>query len=85
MAMSDYRAPSRETTEDRRLGWLRESLQTGEAYLKSQRAYGDIDRAIEIIGSNDDEKIPKYLSHVRPNRIKRHQIPGPLHFLLIKP
>jgi hypothetical protein len=69
--MPDYRIPPREATEDRRLGWLREALQTGESYLQSQRAYGDIDRAIEIIGSTEAEQIPKYLSRVRVNRIKR--------------
>ncbi len=71
MSMSDYRVPTKDATEDNKLGWFREVLQTGEAYLKTQTAYNDIDRALEILSGVSDERLPKYLSRVRVNRIRR--------------
>ncbi len=71
--MSDYRCPAAHTAEDTRTGWLREVVETSQAYLKAQRGYPDIDHALDIMASLDTgtEKLPKYLSRVKVNRLKR--------------
>lgn len=54
------------------LGFLQEMMSEGQAFLRSQRAYRDIDRAIEMMASEEDDKIPKTLSRVRLNPVKRN-------------
>ncbi len=64
-----YRCPYRERP-DMVQGWIGEAIQEGSRYLESQRGYDDIDTGINaIIG--EDEVIPKSLSHVRLNLVKR--------------
>jgi hypothetical protein len=67
---SQYVIPVRTADDDRKLGWLTEARQDGETYLKTQRSFRDIDRAIEIV-AGDDEKIPKSMSSVSVNMLKR--------------
>lgn len=77
MGSSDYRlAPFWDkdgnlTKEDVKLGWLREGIQEGSSFLKSQRAYADMDRAIDLLYGPEDERIPRTLSKVHVNRLKR--------------
>jgi hypothetical protein len=78
MGMSDYRAPAlwnnkgERTPDDQVTGWLREAVAEGEAFLKSQRAFEDIDLAADIIaGPGNSERLPKTLSRVHVNRLKR--------------
>lgn len=75
--MSDYRCPplwndkGEPTDEKVTLGWLNEAIQEGTNFLKSQRGYGDIDRAMDILAGPGDERIPQALSRVHSNRLKR--------------
>lgn len=74
---SDYRCPpmwgdnGELTKESTILGWLTTALEEGTNYLKSQRGYGDIDRAWDILAGPGDERIPQALSRVHVNRLKR--------------
>jgi hypothetical protein len=74
--ISNYQIPSflmddAKTKEDRLNGWLREAIQDGQAFLRGQRAHGDIKKALAILSGTDEERIPKSLSKIRPNIIKR--------------
>jgi hypothetical protein len=67
-----YEVPSCHAGEKERLAWIAQSVREGETYLQSQRAYVDIDRAIDVInGTEDNEKRLDNLSRVRVNRLKR--------------
>ncbi len=76
-SMSSYLAPplfdrnGDLTRDDEKLGWIREALQQGTAYLQSQRSYRDLDRALEIISGPSEERISKNLSRAHANRLKR--------------
>lgn len=74
--MSDYRCPqpwddTKYGGDVYRLGWVKEAIQEGTNYLKLQRAYTMIDKAIDVIGGFDDDPIPKALSDVSTNRLRR--------------
>lgn len=77
MRMSSYLAPplfdrsGDLSSEDDILGWMREAMQQGMTYLQSQRAYMDLDRALDIIGGPREERMSKSLSRVHANRLKR--------------
>lgn len=74
---SDYRLPlpwdeeGNPTKEDAKLGWLVEGIQQGTDFLKSQRAYSNIDQAIDLLYGPDDERLPRTLSRLHVNRMKR--------------
>src|SRR5882762_1216488 len=68
---SQYLAPHRTKDEDHKLGWLRETVEDGENYLKSQRSWKNIDKAIDILSGSGNDKIPKGQSKVHLNMIKR--------------
>lgn len=74
---SDYRMPGfwdkegNRTPEDAKTGWLREAISEGTNFLKSQRAYVDLDRSIDTLFGPHDERIPRALSTVYVNRLKR--------------
>src|SRR4029450_6458814 len=69
--MSDYRAPAASTSEDTKVGWLREIVSQGEQWLKQQRPYASIDEALDLILSPGREAIPEDMSRVRVPRSKR--------------
>lgn len=74
--MSDYRCPpmidkNGETTPDSaKLGWLQEAVKEGTNFIKNQRAYGDISKALDIIAGEQGNR-PSRLSTAHHNRIKR--------------
>ena len=68
---SDYRAPSAAANEDRKVGWLRETVQAGEQWQKQQRAYPSIQDALDLILTAPDEHLPAEMSNVRVPRAKR--------------
>jgi hypothetical protein len=53
------------------LRWTRDAVGMGLDALKSERAYPDIDKAIEIFCGVVNDKLPRKLSRVRDNVIKR--------------
>lgn len=67
-----YECPSRLMAEREKLAWIQQGVREGENYLQGQRAYQDIDRAIDVInGTDEDENRLTDLSRVRVNRLKR--------------
>jgi len=73
---SDYRCPlpgqeKFQGDDLRRIGWLKEAIQEGNNYLKLQRAYNMLDKALDVIGGIEDEPIPQSLSDIYTNRLKR--------------
>jgi hypothetical protein len=71
-SMSDYIAPRWDATEDKRLGWLREASEEGDNYLKSQRNWRQIDKAIDIIGGSSGlPDVSKKMSRLHINMLKR--------------
>jgi hypothetical protein len=69
-----YTAQGDLTTSDRKLGWLREAIGEGEQFLKTQRAFMDMDRALDVIAgvSPSDSRQARTLSGLRINRAKRN-------------
>jgi len=77
---SDWRCPPAYTAagdrvpSDQKLGWLREAIGEAEQFLKTQRAFMDMDRALDVIGgvSPSDQRQARSLSGLRINRAKRN-------------
>ena len=70
-SFSDYRVPPASTNADTRLGWHREMVQTGQQWLKQQKAYASIDNCVDLILDLAEEQMPKDLSRVKIPRTKR--------------
>lgn len=60
------------TSEGRILGWCAESIQEGQAWLKSQRGYGDMRKALDIISGKPLNDGADYRSRLSTNRLKRN-------------
>ena len=73
MAFNQYIAPPIDTLASDKLGWFKEVAEEGENFLKSQRAWADIDKSVEIISGTTDLKIPRNLSRLSVNMAK-HEI-----------
>src|SRR5215469_8569519 len=69
-----WQAPPAALSEDKRLGWLDESVQEGMAWLKSQRAYRHWQRSLDILSGDDPLSVnsSEYRSKVSTNRLKRN-------------
>ena len=68
---NQYILPDAQSKEDIRLGFLREAKEDGETFLKSQRSWKDIDQAVDIIAGVSDYKVPKGMSDISVNMLKR--------------
>jgi hypothetical protein len=68
---STYQIPRWNSPADFVHGWLREASEEGENYLKNQRAWQDLDRAMDIISGGGMQRIPKAQSKVHLNMLKR--------------
>jgi hypothetical protein len=61
------------TEESRRLGWLDESVQEGQSWLKVQRGYTDIQRSFNIVSGKDVGPLrAEYRSAVNTCRLRRN-------------
>lgn len=67
----DWRVPSKDALATDKLGWLREAVQDGRSFLRSQRPYLDCDKAIDEIAGLRQDKLSKKLSKLWINRPKR--------------
>jgi hypothetical protein len=69
----EWQAPASAHEESRKLGWLDESVQEGQAWLKAQRGYADFRKSLDIISGRDiGRSVAEYRSHVSTNRLKRN-------------
>jgi len=77
---SDWKMPplfnykGEDTPSDKKIGWLREAIGEAETSQKQQRAYVDMDRALDVVAgvSANDTRQARSLSGVRVNRAKRN-------------
>jgi hypothetical protein len=60
------------TSEARILGWCSEALQEGQAWLKVQRGYGDMRKALDILSGRSGTDLFEYRSRMNTNRLKRN-------------
>lgn len=74
MALSkDWQCPSAAASDERKLGFLNESVEEGQLWLKSQRGSADYRKALDIIsGKAGDQSSIEYRSKLRTNRLKRN-------------
>ena len=69
----DWQVPPAAMPEDSVVGWVNEATEQGQAWLKSQRGYPDISRALDILSGKDINPItPSYRSKINTNRLKRN-------------
>lgn len=69
----EWQAPPWGTKDERKLGWLDESVQEGQAWLRSQRGYSDITKAMNTLAGRDTTDSPAdYRSRLNTNRLKRN-------------
>lgn len=69
----EWQCPPAASPEERRLGWLDEQCEEGQAWLRSQRGYSDIKPALDILaGRNLGDLPPDYRSRINTNRLKRN-------------
>lgn len=70
----EWQCPPSAVPEDKKLGWLNEATEEGEAWLKNQRGYADFQKALDVISGRDmsPASTASYRSRVNPNRLKRN-------------
>ena len=70
----EWQIPPAAAAEDRKIGWLNEAVEEGQAWIKNQRGYGDWKRALDVIAGKDTsaDSAASYRSKVNPNRLKRN-------------
>ena len=68
---SQYTIPSVLTSEDNRIGWLKEAVREGETFIRNQTAFPDFERAKNIIAGIHEAKVPQQLSKITVNLEKR--------------
>jgi hypothetical protein len=69
----DWQCPPAAMPEDRIIGWCNEACEQGHAWLKSQRGYPDIPKALDILAGKDVSPLQSsYRSRINTNRLKRN-------------
>ncbi len=59
-------------SEDSIKGWLGEGIEQGRTHLSSQRAFPFLDKSIDLLCGLEEDPVPKSLSDVKVNRIRRN-------------
>lgn len=71
--MSSWQVPPQAASESYKLGWLGEHREDGLSWHRSQRGYGDWQKAFEILsGRADMSRAPSYRSSIQTARLKRN-------------
>lgn len=69
----DWQVPPQAANNVTKLGWINESTEEGQNWLKSQRGYGDFTKSFEALsGRVSGSALPKYRSNLRTDRLKRN-------------
>lgn len=70
-SLREWQVPSSSAPESRKLGWINESCQEGEAWHKNQRGYTDWHRSLDILsGCHNERDVHAYRSSLSGNRLK---------------
>lgn len=76
MAETQFRSwqvPAAAAKEDTKIGWLNESCEEGQAWLRAQRGYSDYRKAMDVIsGKTTSLETINYRSKLNTNRLKRN-------------
>ena len=71
--IQEWQCPPQMSDEIRKLNWLKESMEEGQAWLRSQRGYGDWKKSMDTLaGRPDAQMIPTYRSQLVTGRLKRN-------------
>lgn len=71
--LREWQVPPQAADNDRKLGWLNEQTQDGQAWLRSQRGFTDFRKSFEVFSGRDmDEKRITYRSNLNTGRLKRN-------------
>lgn len=70
----EWQCPAQATPDDRKVKWLNEQTEDGQAWLKSQRGYGDFKKAFDTFAGvdYDDKGQISYRSSLNTFRLKRN-------------
>jgi hypothetical protein len=69
----EWQVPPSAMPESRVVGWVNEACEQGQAWLKSQRGYTDISKALDILSGKDVTPLQaSYRSRINTNRLKRN-------------
>jgi hypothetical protein len=70
----EWQCPSHACAESKKIGWLNETIEEGQAWLRSQRGFSDYNKARDVIAGKDTSirQPASYRSHINPNRLKRN-------------
>lgn len=70
----DWQVPPAASSEDRILGFLNESTEEGQIWLRCQRGSGDFRKSLDVLAGRDTSAIKRntYRSTVNPNPLKRN-------------
>src|ERR1700676_904835 len=70
----EWQCPAAMASESTIIGWLDDVTGEGQSWLRSQRGYADMRRALDIISGRDTSthRTADYRSHVSTNRLKRN-------------
>jgi len=73
----EWQAPPAAVRESQKLGWLDDSVAEGGAWLRSQRGYADIPKALNTLAGRDSsgptgDSPADYRSRLNTNRLKRN-------------
>ena len=69
-----WQAPPAAASESTIIGWVDDATGEGMSWLRSQRGYKDMKKALDIISGTDvtSHRTADYRSHVSTNRLKRN-------------
>jgi hypothetical protein len=70
--LHEWQVPPQASDTERRLRWLDEATEDGQAWLKSQRGTYDWKRAMDVVGGRLLKPVPEYRSQVNTNHLKRN-------------
>lgn len=70
----DWQVPPQATSESSRLSFVDDCCSEGQAWIRSQRGYGDFRKALDTISGRDTSPKPSasYRSRLNTNRLKRN-------------
>lgn len=71
MSQNQYICPTQNSTEDYRIGWLKEAVREGETFIRNQTGASDFRIAKDIIAGVNTGKMPTSLSNINVNLQKR--------------
>lgn len=71
--LQEWQVPPQSADSARKLSWLKEHMEEGQSWLRSQRGYGDWKKAMDTLAGRADPALsPAYRSQLVTGRLKRN-------------